>query len=329
MTERRGVAVVTGASSGVGRATARLFAEKGYDVALVARNRAALEAARAEVRARGRRACAVACDVSDAAGLDAAAATVEELLGPIDVWVNSAMVSVFSPAAELAPEELRRVTEVTYLGAVFGTLAALKRMRPRGRGVIVQVGSALAYRGIPLQSAYCGAKHALQGFNEALRCELLHEGSGVRTIMVNLPAVNTPHFDVVRTRLPGRPRPVAPVYQPEVAARAVLAAATRVRRRELNVGVMSSAAILGSAVAGGLADRWLARTGYASQQSPEPVEPGRADNLFAPPERDLGARGRFDPESASRSPHLAFELHRGAWLAALAVAAACLAWRRP
>lgn len=329
MRRRRGVAVVTGASSGVGRATARLLAENGYDVALVARNRGALEHAKAEVESRGGRACAVVCDVADAAGLDAAAATVEELLGPVDVWVNSAMVSVFSPVAELEPEELRRVTEVTYLGAVFGTLAALKRMRPRGRGVIVQVGSALAYRGIPLQSAYCGAKHALQGFNEALRCELLHERSGVRTIMVNIPAVNTPHFDVVRTRLPGRPRPVAPVYQPEVAARAILAAATRVRRRELNVGVMSSLAIASSAVAGAFADRWLARTGYASQQSSEPVEAGRRDNLFAPPERDLGAHGRFDAESASRSPHLAFELRRGAWLAAAALAAVCLVWRRP
>ena len=310
MTARRRVAAITGASSGVGRACARLFADRGWDVGLIARNVPALENARAEVEALGGRALVAPADVADAAAVEASAAAIERELGPIEAWINSAMTSVFSPVERLEPLELERVTAVTYLGNAYGTMAALRRMRPRDRGVIVQVGSALAYRAIPLQAAYCAAKHALQGFTESVRCELLHERSRVRVSMVQLPALNTPHFEVARSRLPGQPRPVAPVYEPEIAARAVYDAATRLRRREFNVGWMSSGSIVANNLVPGLLDRYLARTGWRSQQLPEPAPADRADNLFAPPDRDLGARGRFGGESASRSPHLWFERHR-------------------
>src|SRR5579872_323908 len=217
---RAEVVVVTGASAGVGRATVRAFARRGAHIGLLARGRAGLEGARREVEALGGRALVLPIDVSDAEAVEAAAEAVESKFGPIDIWVNDAMCSVFSPVREMTAEEFRRVTEVTYLGFVYGTLAALRRMLPRDRGIIVQVGSALAYRGIPLQSAYCAAKHAIQGFTESLRCELIHDGSGVRVTMVQMPALNTPQFDWVKSRLPRRPQPVPPIFQPEVAAEA-------------------------------------------------------------------------------------------------------------
>src|SRR5438876_829006 len=255
------VVVVTGASAGVGRAVVRAFARRGASVGLLARGAAGLQAAATEVRHAGGRAVAVPTDVADAGQVEAAAAKVEDELGPIDIWVNNAMVSVFSPFKEMEAAEFRRVTEVTYLGVVYGTLSALKHMLPRNRGVIVQVGSALAYRGIPLQSAYCGAKHAIQGFTEAVRCELLHDRSDVRITMVQLPALNTPQFGWVKSRLPNEPQPVPPLYDPRLAARAILWAAEH-DRRELVVGEPSLAAIVVNAVAPGFADRYLARNGY-------------------------------------------------------------------
>jgi len=294
------VVVITGASAGVGRATVRAFARHGADVALLARGVDGLAAAEDEVVAEGRRALAIPVDVADARSVERAAARIERELGPIDVWVNNAMVSVFSPVKELMPHEVRRVTEVTYLGVVYGTLAALRRMLPRDRGSIIQVGSALAYRGIPLQAAYSGAKHAIQGFTESLRCELFHDGSSVHVAMVHLPAMNTPQFEWVKSRLPRRPQPVPPIYQPEVAADAILWAAAH-HRREIAVGLPTVAAIWGNKIASGLMDRYLARTGYDAQQTDEPVEPDRHDNLWAPLPGDHGARGRFDNRSLTRS----------------------------
>ena len=304
------VVVVTGGTSGVGRATARAFADAGADVAVIARGADGLEATIKEIDAAGARALALHADVADADAVDAAAERIEAELGPIDVWVNNAMVSVFAPVAELSAAEVRRVTDVTYLGTVHGTLAALARMRPRGRGTIVQVGSGLAFRSIPLQAAYCGAKHATEGFSEALRCELLHDRSGVRISRVHLPALNTPHFDWVRTRLPGRPRPVAPVFQPEVAARAILWAAVH-GPRSLKVGWPTARAVYANNLAAGLLDRYLARTGFDSQPGDVPVRPGRPDNLFDPVEGDRGARGRFDAESRTTSWHLNARLAAG------------------
>ena len=303
------VAVVTGASSGVGRATAIELARRGAAVGLVARGQEGLEAARADVAQLGARALVAPADVADVDAVERAADAVERELGPIDVWVNAAMLSVFSPVHELRADEVRRVTEVTYLGYVHGTLAALRRMRPRDRGVIVQVGSALAYRAVPLQAAYCGAKHAIEGFSEALRCELLHDGSGVRVTRVHLPAVNTPHFGVVRSRLPRHPRPVAPVFEPEVAARAI-AWAARHPRRELYVGFPTVQAILGDRLAAGLADRFLARKGYELQQTEEPVDPRRPDNLERPLPGDRGAHGRFGDEARGRSIQVELAMRR-------------------
>src|SRR5437763_6239614 len=284
---------ITGASAGVGRATARKFARSGARVALLARGRDGLEAARKEVEEFGAKALVVLVDVANAEQVEAAAVQIEAERGTIDIWINNAMVSVFSPIKEMTPEEFRRVTEVTFLGCVYGTLAALKRMLPRDRGTIVQVGSALAYRSIPLQAAYCAAKHALRGFTDSLRCELMHDRSGVHVTMVHLPAVNTPQFDTVRTRLPHQPQPVLPLYQPEVAAEAIVDAAVR-PRREIWVGGSTVATILGNRLAPGLADRYLARTGYEAQQTDEPVPAGRPDNLFEPVPGDHGAHGRFD-----------------------------------
>src|SRR5438105_4710084 len=262
--------VITGASAGVGRAIARKFAINGARIGLLSRGREGLEAARKEVEELGGRALTVLVDVADAAQVEAAAARIESELGPINIWINNAMVSVFSPIKEMTPEEFRRVTEVTYLGCVHGTLAALKRMLPRNRGVIVQVGSALAYRAIPLQSAYCGAKHALQGFTESLRSELLHDKSGVRVTMVQLPALNTPQFGWVKSRLPRKAQPVAPIFQPEVAANAIYFAAHHPRRREFYIGWPSVKAIAADKIASGLLERFLARTGYDSQQPDGP-----------------------------------------------------------
>ena len=292
--------MVTGASSGVGRAAAVAFGREGARVGLLARGRAGLEGARRDVEAAGGQGLVLEADVADAQAIDGAAGRVEDELGPIDVWVNNAMVTVFAPFDEIEPDEFRRVTEVTYLGFVYGTMAALKRMKPRDRGTIVQVGSALAYRGIPLQSAYCGAKHAIQGFNESLRCELLHDGSSVRLTMVQLPALNTPQFDHCRSRMPRKPQPVPPIFQPELAAEAILWAATHTRR-EVYVGGPTVEAIVGDKVASGLADHYLAKTNFEAQQTPDPADPDRPDNLFDPLEGDPGAHGRFDGRSNPRS----------------------------
>jgi NAD(P)-dependent dehydrogenase (short-subunit alcohol dehydrogenase family) len=314
---KREVVVITGASAGVGRATAREFARHGAAIGLVARGRDGLEAARREVRDLGGDALVLPLDVADAAAVDEAADVVERKFGPIGVWVNNAMASVFSPVREMTAEEYRRVTEVTYLGAVHGTLSALKRMLPRDRGTIVQVGSALAYRSIPLQSAYCAAKHAIVGFTDSLRSELLHDGSRVHLTAVHLPALNTPQFGWVKSRLPRKPQPVPPIFQPEVAARAIYYAAHH-RRRELMVGLSTKTAIVGQKIAPGFADRYLARNGYDAQQFDGPADPNRPNNLWEPLPGDWGAHGSFDRQASSRSPELWLELHRG-WLLAVAV----------
>jgi NAD(P)-dependent dehydrogenase (short-subunit alcohol dehydrogenase family) len=297
---REAVVVVTGASAGVGRATARAFARAGASVALLARGADGLRAARRELEAGGGRAIDLVTDVADADQVEGAASRIDEELGPIDVWVNSAMVSALMPLWEMTSEDFRRITEVTYLGCVHGTMAALRRMRPRDRGTIVQVGSALAYRGIPLQSAYCGAKHALQGFTESVRSELLHEGSDVHVTMVQLPALNTPQFGWVKTSLKMRPQPVPPIYQPELAAEAVVWAASH-RRREVSVGGTTTATVVADKVAPGLLDRYLGATGVDSQQTDVPIEASRRDNLWSPVPGDHGARGGFDDRAHDRS----------------------------
>src|SRR5256886_2542643 len=294
------VVVVTGASAGVGRATVRSFARRGASVALLARGRDGLEAARKEVEELGGRALVVIVDVAHADHVEAAAAQIEAELGKIDIWINNAMVSVFSPIKEMTPEEFRRVTEVTFLGCVYGTFAALKRMLPRDRGTIVQVGSALAHRSIPLQSAYCAAKHAIKGFTESLRCELIHDKSNVRVTMVQLPALNTPQFGWVKSRLPRKAQPVPPIFQPEVAAEAIYFAAHH-PRREFYVGAPSVAVIVGNKFAPGLLDRYLADTGYDSQQYDGPEDPSRAHNLWQPVPGDHGSHGAFDARAKSSS----------------------------
>ncbi len=313
------VVVITGASAGVGRATARIYGRRGAAVGLLARGADGLEAARREVEALGGRALAIPTDVSSPEQVEAAAGAVEREFGPIDAWINNAMVSVFSPAMRMREEEYRRVTDVTYLGYVWGTLAALRRMRPRDRGVIVQVGSALAYRGIPLQSAYCAAKHAVQGFTESLRAELQHDGSSIRISMVQLPALNTPQFDWVRSRLRRRGQPVPPIFQPEVAADAIVHAAST-GRREMFVCMPTVKTILGNRVAPGLLDRYLGHMGVESQQTDEPEDANRPDNLFTPISGDHGAHGRFDEVARADSAQLWLSKHRGA-LGLLALAA--------
>lgn len=317
------VVVVTGASAGVGRAAARAFAARGATVGLLARGEDGLEAAAREVRDAGGRALVLPADVAHADEVVAAAERAEAELGPIDVWVNDAMASIFAPVHEIAPDELRRVTEVTYLGQVHGTMAALKHMLPRDRGTIVNVGSALAYRGIPLQAAYCGAKHAVRGFTDSLRTELMHEQRNVRVISVHLPGLNTTQFAMVRLRMPRRPRPVAPVYQPEVAAEAIVWAAQHPRRRELWVGASTVLTIVGNRLAPWVADRYLARTGYDSQQTDEPAGPERrhTDYVDAPLPGDHGSHGTFDDEAKGHSPQLWLAEHRRA-LTAVGVAAA-------
>jgi NAD(P)-dependent dehydrogenase (short-subunit alcohol dehydrogenase family) len=304
------VVVVTGASAGLGRAIARRFGEAGASVALLARGQDGLDGAARDVEEAGGRALAVPTDVADWEQVNAAAARAEEAFGPIDVWVNNAMASVFSPIREMRPDEYRRVTEVTYLGTVHGTLAALHRMLPRDCGSIVQVGSALAYRGIPLQSAYCAAKHAIQGFMDSLHCELIHDGSHVKVSSVHLPAMNTPQFGWVKSRLPRRAQPVPPIYEPEVGAEAVFWAAHH-HRRELWVGAPTVMAIVGNRIAPGLLDRYLAATGVDSQQTDEPEDPERLDNLWAPVPGDHGARGRFSDRATEHSPQLWTAMHKG------------------
>ncbi|MDQ3946444.1 MAG: SDR family oxidoreductase [Actinomycetota bacterium] len=305
------VVVVTGGSAGVGRAVARAFGARGDAVGLLARGRDGLQAAAKEIEAAGGRALAVPTDVADPEAVEEAAARVESELGPIDVWVNNAMVSVFALFTDIAPDEFRRVTDVTYHGYVYGTRAALRRMVPRDAGVVVQVGSALAYRGIPAQSAYCGAKHAIEGFTEAIRCELLHGHSRVRIGMVQLPAVNTPQFDWVLSRLPRRAQPVPPIYQPELIARAVLHLADH-PRRQMWLTERTILAIVGNRLVPGYLDRRLGREGVAAQQTDEPADPGRPANLWDPVPGDHGAHGSFDDRSRSENPAVWASLHRRA-----------------
>jgi len=322
------VVVVTGASAGVGRAVARAFGARHARVGLLARDEARLTRAAAEIQELGGEALAIPTDVADAEAVQAAADQVASRFGPVDVWVNNAMVSVFSPVREMRAEEYRRVTEVTYLGTVHGTLAALRQMLPLDRGVIIQVGSALAYRAIPLQSAYCAAKHAIQGFTESLRSELMHDRSRVRVTMLQLPAVNTPQFDWVKSRLPRRAKPVPPIYQPEVIARAVIWAADH-DREEMYLGWSAAKAIAANRLIPRLLDRYLAREGFASQQTGEPEDPDRPDNLWRPVPGDVGAHGRFDDTARPWSTQIALSEHRGLVLAGLGVIGlAALAGRR-
>jgi NAD(P)-dependent dehydrogenase (short-subunit alcohol dehydrogenase family) len=314
------IVVVTGASAGIGRATVREFARRGHHVALLARGPEGLEAAAREVEALGRRALAIPTDVADPAAVEAAAERIEAELGPIDVWVNNAFAGMFARFLDITPQEFARVTEVTYFGQVNGTRAALKRMVPRDAGSIVLVGSALAYRGIPLQSAYCGAKHALQGFQDSIRAELIHDRSRVNVTMVQLPGVNTPQFDWIRKRVHGAPKPVGPVYQPEVAARAIWFAA-HADRKEVVVGAPALQAIVGDKVASPLLDHYLAKTAVEAQHDDADPSVERAGNLFEPVAGDHGAHGRFDEKARTHAPQLWMSEHRG-WLAAAAAAGA-------
>jgi NAD(P)-dependent dehydrogenase (short-subunit alcohol dehydrogenase family) len=309
---RNEVVVITGASAGVGRATAREFGRHGASLGLISRNRERLEVAQKEIEQLGGRALVVPLDVTDAAAIENAAQRVEAEFGAIDVWVNNAMTSVFSPIEEMEPDEFKRVTEVTYLGVVYGTLAALRRMRKRDRGTIIQVGSALAYRSIPLQSAYCAAKHAIAGFTDSLRCELIHQRSRVHVTMVQMPALNTPQFGWVKSRLPRKAQPVPPIFQPEVAARAIFWAAHH-RRRELWVGGSTVTAILGQRLVPELLDRYLGKTGYGSQQYDGAENPQKPNNLWESVPGAFAAHGAFDERASRSSPELWGEMHRP-WL---------------
>ena len=305
------IVVITGASAGVGRATAVEFARQGATVALLARGKAGLEGAKAEVEAAGGKAWSCTLDVADAQAVEDAAARIEDELGPIDIWINNAMVTVLAPVSEMSTDEYRRVTEVTYLGTVHGTCAALRHMRPRNRGVIIQVGSALAYRAIPLQSAYCAAKFACRGFTDSLRVELQHDKSDIHLTTVHLAAFNTPQFDWARTTLKNKPQPLPPIFQPEVAARAIVWAASQ-RRREISVGFPAVKSIWGNKFAPAVADHILQTDGYDGQQGNQPLPADRPDNLFQPVDRDMGSHGRFDNQAQSHSWQLWATMHRGA-----------------
>jgi len=315
------VVAITGASAGIGRATVREVAARGAHVGLIARGEERLHAAAQEVREQGRRACVAPADVADAEAVERAAERIEAELGPIDVWINVAMTAVLAEIMETTPEEFKRVTEVTYLGSVHGVQAALRRMLPRDRGTIVQVGSALSRRGIPLQATYCGSKHAVKGFLDSLRAELIHHRSQVKVALVQLPGLNTPQFNWVRTRLHKHPQPVPPIYQPEVAARAIAHAAEH-PRREIWVGFPTIYTILGEKFASGLMDVYLGRTNEQAQQTPDAIDPqARADNLYEPPPGDPGAHGIFDDQAKAQSSQTWLTLHKRPVLAAVGAAA--------
>ena len=305
--------VITGASAGIGRATAREFAKRGAHIGLIARGRAGLEAAAREVEQLGGKALVLPADVADPGQVRAAAQAVEEAFGRLDVWVNVAFTSVFAPFTEIEPEEFRRVTEVTYLGAVNGLRTALEAMRPSDHGVIVQVGSAMGYRAIPLQSAYSGAKHAVNGVASSIRTELMHEGSNVKLTVVQMPAVNTPQFSWVLSRMPNHPQPVPPIYQPELAARSIIYAADHPQRKQYYVGLSTALTVTAEKFFAGLLDRYLAKTGYKSQQTDQQAGADRPRNLWEPVDgehgHDFGAHGEFDRRSHSHDPQLWFSRH--------------------
>ena len=303
------VIVITGATGGVGRTTAWEFAKQGARVAILARDALQLEATKKEIEALGGQALPIITEVADASQVEAAASQVEKEWGSIDIWVNNAMSSVFAPFSEITPEEFKRVTEVTYLGVVYGTMSALKRMRRRDRGSIVFVGSALAYRGIPLQSAYCGAKHGIQGFYDSLRSELIHDKSHIKTCMVQLPAMNTTQFGWVLSKLPNKPMPMGKIYSPEVAARAIVFAAAH-NRREILVGFPSYKAIIGNKIAPWYADWVLANSGYDGQQTNEPADPDRKNNVWQPVNEDRGAYGNFSNVATNKSLTLWASINR-------------------
>ena len=304
------VIVITGAAAGVGRATAQMFAKtEGAHIGLIARGMEGLEGAKRDVESLGGKAIIIQCDVTDAEGMEAAAERVERELGPIDVWVNVAMTSVFAFIKDTTPAEFKRVTEVCYLGYVNGTLAALKRMLPRNRGHIIQVGSALAYRGIPLQAAYCASKHAIQGFMDSLRTELIHDKSRIVAVMVQMPALNTPQFDWCKSKLPNKAQPVPPIYQPEIAAEAIVFA-SKSTRREIYVGLPTVIAIIGNKLFPRLGDWYLGKTGVKGQQTQEKADPSKPNNLYEPVGGVPGAHGRFDSRAHSFSPQLWTDMHR-------------------
>ncbi len=307
------VVVITGASAGVGRAAAKKFAAEGCSVGLIARGKEGLEGAKKDVEKFGSKAVIVQADAANAEEIEHAAAYIEEKLGPIDIWINDAMTTVFSPFLEITPDEFRRVTEVTYLGFVYGTMSALKRMKLRNKGVIVQVGSALAYRGIPLQTAYCGSKHAIQGFTESLRSELLHDKINVHLTMVQMPALNTPQFSWCKSNFDKKPQPVPPIYQPEIAAEAIYYAAYH-NRREMYIGFNNAVIIIGNKFFPGIGDRYLAKNGYDSQLTDEKEDKNRKFNLWEPVEGDFGVHGEFDDKATKESKYLFVDIHRTAFV---------------